>query len=317
LQAVHQRNEVHITARELKAALSYILFGIRYCEDLHADVVVTSHVPADFAFDPGSHLRQGDLLRELTRLDPALEAHARIDRYLVGLGAPDPAHGAPRYPEASLKSARRRAYFSWSEDQVEQVGGDRRALHLSGGRHFEEFRDFPRLSVEEQRRICDALCQGLSRLEALPELALSQKGAMPLRVVPRTPTESAFWVSKPLDRFTLEAERFVSSPGLETLHRYLTMSYRTSDQRYEHLTISLELFALLRDLAEGVQILDAFSDDIFANLGVFTQRLAQENERSLRAWNPADEMRIYDIGIEQREAGQAIVLRTAEPVGVI
>jgi len=87
LQAVHQRNEVHITARELKVALSYILFGTRSCEDLHADVALPSHAPADFAFDLGSELRQGELLRELARLDPALEAHARIDRYLIDPGA--------------------------------------------------------------------------------------------------------------------------------------------------------------------------------------------------------------------------------------
>ena len=79
----------------------------------------------------------------------------------------------------------------------------------------------------------------------------------------------------------------VAAPGLETLHRYLTLSYRAVDGRTERLTVSLELFALLMDLAEGAQILDAFSDDVFANLGVFTQRLAQENERSLHAWNPA------------------------------
>ena len=37
LQMVHQRNEVHITTRELKATLSYILFGTRYCADLHTE----------------------------------------------------------------------------------------------------------------------------------------------------------------------------------------------------------------------------------------------------------------------------------------
>ena len=75
LQAVHQSNEVHITARELKAALSYILFGVQSCEDLHTNVDLRPHVPADFAFDPRSERRQGELLRELTRLDPALEAN--------------------------------------------------------------------------------------------------------------------------------------------------------------------------------------------------------------------------------------------------
>jgi len=92
------------------------------------------------------------------------------------------------------------------------------------------------------------------------------------------------------------------------------LRYMTSDDHFESLRISLELFALLMDLADGVQILDAFSDDVFANLGVFTQRLAQEDERSLIAWNPADESRIYKIEIESREVGQTVVLRPAELV---
>lgn len=310
-QAVHQRNEVHITARELKAALSYILFGIYACEDLHANVDLRPHAPGDFAFDPASPFRQGELLRELTRLDPALEAHARVDRYLRGHAAPDPAHGAPRYPEASLASARRRAYLEWSDDQVTRVGGDASALCLNGGRHFSDFRDFPLLTAVKQCAIRNAICRGLSRLEALPEIALRQEGVVPIRVVPRTPTETAFWVGKPLDRFTLEAEQFVAAAGLETLHRYLTLSYRAVDGRTERLIVSLELFALLMDLAEGVQILDAFSDDVFANLGVFTQRLAQEDERSLHAWNPAADNHVYHIGIEDRAAVQTIVLSPA------
>jgi len=34
-QAVHQRGDIHITARELRSALSYIIFGIHHCSDLH------------------------------------------------------------------------------------------------------------------------------------------------------------------------------------------------------------------------------------------------------------------------------------------
>lgn len=310
-QAVHQRNEVHITARELKAALSYILFGIYACEDLHSNVDLVSHAPGDFAFNPASPLRQGELLRELTRLDPALEAHPRIDRYLRSHGAPDPAHGAPRHPESPLGAARRVAYLEWSDDQIARVGGDPSALCLNNGRHFSDFRDYPLLPIHRRRQIRDSVCRGLSRLEALPEIAVRQRGVVPIRVVPRTPTETAFWVSKPLDRFTLEAEQFVSAPGLETLHRYLILRYQAIDGRTERLIISLELFALLMDLAEGVQILDAFSDDVFANLGVFTQRLAQEDERSLHAWNPAAADEIHAISIEHRAGIQNIVLTHA------
>src|SRR5207244_6441441 len=35
LQAVHQRGNVHITTRELRGALSYILFGVLSCRELH------------------------------------------------------------------------------------------------------------------------------------------------------------------------------------------------------------------------------------------------------------------------------------------
>ena len=143
LQAVHQRNEVHITARELKAAVSYILFGLYDCEDLHSNPDLRLHAPADHVFDPDSPLRQGELLRELARLDPGLEAHARVDRYLAGRGAPATDHGAQRYPDLPLRQARRRAWFDWTDLQIEAVGGEPGALGLKDGRHFVAFREFP------------------------------------------------------------------------------------------------------------------------------------------------------------------------------
>lgn len=317
LQAVHQRNEVHITARELKAALSYILFGLYACEDLHADPNLKLHHPADHAFDADSPLRQGELLRDLARLDPGLEAHAKVDRYLRGRGAPDPAHGARRFRDAErnpppLRQARRRAYLGWTDAQILAVGGSNHALTLKDGRHFASFRDFPLLSPAEQTKIKSRLCEGLSRLESLPEAAFRASGSVPVRIVPRTPTETAFWVGKPLERFVLEPESFAAPEGLETLHRYLRLSYRPPEGPVERLDLSLELFALLMDLADGVQIMDAFSDDVFANLGVFTQRLAQEDERSLKAWNPAEEDTVFRIGVEGRSSGQTIVMKREE-----
>jgi len=313
LQTVHQRNEIHITARELKAAVSYILFGLSACEDLHANPELEPHDAADHAFNPQSPARQGELLRELARLDPALEGHARVDRYLVGRGAPDPAHGARRFRDMvgrplPLRDARRRAYLYWSADQVQAVGGDDHALTLRDGRRASEFRRFPLLLSEEREAIKRRLCEGLSRLEALPEPAYRQPDRLPIRVVPRTPTETAFWIEKALSRFTLEPEQFHERVGLETLHRFLILRYQPDHGGLEELTIPLELYGLLMDLADGVQILDAFSDDIFANLGVFTSRLAQEDERTLKAWNPADSERVHHLSVALRSGRQTIIL---------
>ena len=144
----------------------------------------------------------------------------------------------------------------------------------------------------------------------LPEVAFRVRDVVPVRTVPRTPTETVFWVAKPLERFSLEPERFDATQGLETLHRYLALIYKPLAGPTERLTISLELYALLMDLADGVQILDAFSDDVFANLGVFTQRVVQEDERTLRGWNPAEEDRVFEIVIDQRNTGQTIILKT-------
>lgn len=313
LQTVHQRNEIHITARELKAAISYVLFGLEDCEDLHRNPELEPHDPADHAFNPESRGRQGELLRELARLDPALEGHARVDRYLVGKGAPDPAHGARRFRDMvgrplPLRDARRRAYLSWSSDQVEAVGGDDHALTLRDGRRASEFRVFPLLSEDQRLRIKQRLCRGLSRLEALPDLAYRDPERVPIRVLPRTPTETAFWIEKSASRFSLAAERFQSVAGLETLHRFLVLRYEPDHGGSEELIVPLELYSLLMDMADGVQILDAFSDDVFANLGVFTRRLAQEDERRLNAWNPVESDVVRQLGVVDVRGRQTITL---------
>ena len=68
LQAVHQRAEVHITARDLRGALSYIIFGLHNCHDVHMDSL-EEFVPFwDRAFSAKSPRCQGEVLMELCTL---------------------------------------------------------------------------------------------------------------------------------------------------------------------------------------------------------------------------------------------------------
>jgi len=313
LQAVHLRGETHITIRELRAALVYILFGVHFCDDYHNG----SDGPQpywDRAFDPDSPGRQGEVLRELARFDPALEAHPQIDRYLLSRPFAESTKTAPRYEQLSLGSARRRAYFEWTEEHIKQIAGDPGALDLARGRDLQLFRDLALVQEDDDlRTLRDRLCAGISHLEDLPPKALDREGVVPLRITPRTPTETAFWVEKPLDAFRVEPDLPPAVEGIDRLHRHAILIFRYRNGREERLRLGAELFHLLLELSDGYQLGDVSTDDTFANLSIFVQRLVREDERELLAWNPMQDESIYRIfaKIDERsdEPRQQIVLK--------
>jgi serine/threonine protein kinase len=298
-QAVHLRGETHITVRELRAALVYILFGVHFCEDYHGEIQTSPLHYWDRAFSATSPDRQGEVLRELARFDPAFEAHPQIDRYLLSQPSPDSTKAAPHYDQLSLESARRRAYFEWTEEHIEQVAGYRHAIDLARGQHLRIFRKLPLDDgdMDNHRRsdICAHLCGGISRLEDLPPQALDRPGVVPLRITPRTPTETAFWVEKRLDAFRLAAVLPPEVEGMDRLHRQALLIYRYRDGREERLRLGADLFHLLLELNDGYQLGDVSTDDTFAHLSIFVQRLVREDEREMLAWNPMQDEAIHRI----------------------
>lgn len=295
LQAVHLRGETHITMRELRAALVYILFGLHYCDDYHDRPEETPLPYWDRAFAADAPARQGEVLRELAFLDPALEAHPQIDRYLMARPVADTPQAAAHYPKLPLASARRRAYFEWTEEDIQQVAGQTDALGLARGKHLKLFRDLPLMDDAQRAEVCKQLCAGIARLEQLPPQALDREEVVPLRITPRTPTETAFWVEKPLAAFRLKADLPPKAEGLDCLHRQAFLIYRYRDGKDERLALGAELFHLLLEVAEGYQLGDVASDDTFAHLSIFVQRLVREDDQQLLAWNPMQDEAIYRV----------------------
>jgi len=320
MQAVHLRGETHITVRELRSALAYVLFGLHFCDDYHSLAGPAALPYWDRAFSPDSAARQGDLLRELERFDPALEVHPRIDRHLRGQTLTEDAAMPPRYPGLSLESARRRAYFEWPEEQITRISREPDALDLARGRHLALFRDLPLMNdAQAKNDLCGKLCAGISRLEDLPTQARDRLGVVPLRITPRTPTETAFWVEKPLSYFRIEADLKPEVPGLERLHRQAHLIYRYRNGGEERLRLGADLFHLLLELSDGYQIGDVSTDDAFANLSIFVQRLVREDEREMFVWNPMRDNTIFKVSahIEQIEnrAVQRMILSEVETGG--
>ena len=292
LQACHQRGEIHITARELRATLSYLFFGVQDCAELHKNKDLRPDQYFQRAFDAHSPQRQGDLLAELVKLDPALEADPILDRKLL--------KEAIRVPDAPMKGrlawARRRAYFEG-------------AIFLANGRYLSRFHDLPLSDEASRAALCRDLCLGIARLKDLPPLAFEERHlqrGVPLPLIPRTPIETKFWVIKPWERFTLEAPLPHTAKGLEALPTQLQLRYRYARGEEEILLLGLELFSLLLELKEGVQ-LSGGQEEVFAHLAIFTQRLAQEDAREIYGAHPAEEGRLFHLRVEERDGRQCLV----------
>ena len=314
LQAVHLRGETHITVRELRATLVYILFGTLFCDEYH-DGGVESEAYADRAFSAKSSARQGDVLADLVRYDPGLETHPKVDRYLLQSTTEGDVR---RYPTLRLESARRRAYFEWTVQDLHRVTKDDEALELAQGRDLRRFRDLAFHREDSYRDVTRRLCAGISRLESLPPQALARERAVPLRITPRTPTETAFWVEKPLANFHLKvADVSTAAHGMDLLHREAFLVYCYDDGREERLRLGADLFHLLLELSDGLQLGDVSTDDTFAQLSIFVQRLVREEHRRAHAWNPMREDAVFDIAVAASKVGSQQLVIQQQPSGLV
>jgi serine/threonine protein kinase len=310
ITAVHLRGEKHITIRELRGALVYILFGLDSCADYHRGFT-EDYQPAaywDRAFAADTKGRQGELLEDLTRFDPALESHSQIDRRLMTRDSLSDVPSAPAFPWLSLPSARRRAFFEWTKDDIRLALGKQSftvdALNLTRGRHLTEFQALSLAGDEERRQtLTRRLCEGISRLEDLPLCAFDRPDVVPLRIGQRTPTETFFWAEKLLDRFRIEPVLQPPQRGISQLHRQVRLVYSPRTGPEESLSLGAELFHLLLELAAGYQLGDVSSDDTFANISIFTKRLLREDDGRLLAWSPTDEETVYMVSIEKAGEG--------------
>lgn len=152
-------------------------------------------------------------------------------------------------------------------EQIEEVALKREALGLARGRNLKLFLDLAFDHDDDNRELCALLCRGISRLEDLPLRALDRPGVVPLRITPRTPTETTFWVEKPLSAFRLQAD-VPKTSDIDRLHRQAFLIYRYRNGDEERLRFGAELFHLLLELSDGYQLGDVSTDDTFAHLSI-------------------------------------------------
>ena len=91
------------------------------------------------------------------------------------------------------------------------------------------------------------------------------------------------------------------------MHRQASLVYRYRNGEEENLRLGAELFHLLLELSEGYQLGDVSTDDTFAHLSIFVQRLVREDDRTVFAWNPMRDDAIFEVSARLIQCGDASV----------
>ena len=89
--------------------------------------------------------------------------------------------------------------------------------------------------------------------------------------------------------------------------RHLVLTYRYANGGEEELPIGLELFHLLLELKDGMQLSGIGQEGVFAHLEIFVQRLAQEDSRELWGWHPEAETATSRLWVTLQDGRQTLI----------
>ena len=301
-QITHLRRERHITMRDLRSSLAYIIAGTATCDQIHRELE-TNHPAANWqnrlyfmaAANPAKEAE--DNLADFVLYDPALTPTPRLDRFFnfrkgserrdeidalmlplaerspYLLNALHPAALGPFWHQAQ----KRRLFFEGDSEQLRhhaQSLPDSKALLPY--RHLEAFLDAVggRASLDTTR---DLLCEAISRANGIIDrrqygeylcIRTGHDRAVDLTVYKRFPrADFACRIVQP------RAEQ------LETLPNALHLRHLPSDTQFTsdaQLTVELDLFEILMRFTEGYQAGVEEQIPLLTDLAQFQNRLLNQ-----------------------------------------
>jgi serine/threonine protein kinase len=268
---VHLRGQLHVTLRDLRSALAFMLTSGRDCAQIHelyrtgnAEEILSSFYFNSWLGYPGTADR---LLRQLSELDVAPVPQPALDRKLAAVGPTagqsmmtiDQRGGydlellataftrlgqddTPAGPGTGyLAAARRRFYFECVDDQRARA-----ALPFRSAERFLGWLTRPSGLAAELPELVTAINRG----EGLPDAELVEGSlALAIRDVPGgTIREYRLF---PLSALTLTAASAAVSRYLESEPEYLDLTAEGPGGHQARLRIRLDLFELLQHQRDG------------------------------------------------------------------
>ncbi len=301
----HLRGQLHVTLRDLRSALAYMLVGTRDCDGIHelyraGTSTASQQILDGFYFNAwmgGSHHSRDRLIALLREIDVGEASNPDLDRSFNFLepGAREMSRfsysGREHYDDELLKKAfehlprefvertrirsieRHRNYVAMLRRRHYFECRDDAWQQMLPYQHFEAFLDLVMKNVEPSSQL-QVLLQAVNRGEGLVDPSqLDDALALRVRRVERGTIQSyrlfdarAFSLTQ---RETKESIRFV-----EYLSQALYLQYHTSTNHKAELRINLDIYEMLMRLNNGYQPSPEELQGFYLSLMIFKNVLA-------------------------------------------
>ncbi len=273
LLLAHLRRQRHMTMRDLRSAIAYLITGNYSCQQVHearhgeeagASLIDLSYWRSAFALLDSSD----ELLKDLTMLDPARFPHPQLDRFLHFHQAPEEVEtrrllysdqtdlSRQRFIDerAWIAATKRRLYFEVSKPAKDAKDAARpfpavRRLQLLPYRYAKDFIALldDRFEDEAIDWIRERLALGILRSDGIVEDV--PPGQLSVQVSASEEQQLVVLKQFPLEDFSVYAEPLHDTQLVEQIPECIIFEHVTSKLS---LKITLDLFELLMRLADGL-----------------------------------------------------------------
>lgn len=295
----HLRRQRHITVRDLRSALVYLITANTSCAQVHAarrgEDLSVSLVDRHYWQSAFAPIESGDeILEDLTTLDPARFAQPRLDRFLYfHRSAADSEARARLFYDGSdlspqqfadekswVAAAKRRLYFEAREagadlDGIVPYWGQSFLASLLPYQHASTFID-ALMGRADLASLKQSIAIGILRSDGV--IGLETSGQLSVAVTTSQKYQLTVLKQFPVEDFRLRAVQATSKGLIETIPELLLLEHRTGTPRLE---ITLDLFELLMRMAEGLQPSAPEFQPLLEDLMPFKSALLLQETRNL------------------------------------
>jgi serine/threonine protein kinase len=273
LLLTHLRRQRHMTMRDLRSAIAYLITGNSSCQQVHearhGEEAGASLINLNYWRSAFAPLEMNDeLLREMINLDPARFAHPQLDRFLHFHQSPEEADARrllfadsidlslQRFKDERewIAATKRRLYFEISKATIEKKNGSRHVPYIRRQQllPYQYAKDFvalldDRLDDERIAWIREQLALGILHSDGIVEDV--PPGKLSVQVSASEEQQLVVLKQFPLEDFEVYAEPRYGMQMIEKIPEIVIFEHTSGMPSLE---ITVDLFELLMRMANGL-----------------------------------------------------------------